>query len=401
MQHQQIIYIHKIMLRYRCPTMVHMIFGLEENNLTVQNQRLTHTDAALDEMMTPHRIVLQDLHQLDAMKLILEYLYTGIINITSYEMAVVVQEFAKKYDIPSLLHDVTKHIDRHVRNRNDTNTHANKTKNETNDNVMNHQNLWHSSSLSFKCQISNIDALTNDLCEMARCVATTHSEFVSYLYLQDVLQCSDITIQWTGDYTWSLHRFRLCPQSDYFKAAFHGGFQETKNSLLDLSHMVSYPETIRLTIQYMYCNTLLDPPSTIPVAIEILQFGSFLMCPPLSIHVANHFLVAVIDEMNVWDFLNLARLYQLDRFEECCVDYVGCNFLSFSQNPKLRSILSEEMSSTIQGGDVTIVDIPIATEIKRAIHKASSLTVDQKRISLTTLRSLLSDIAGVEINWLS
>lgn len=64
-----------------------------------------------------------------------------------------------------------------------------------------------------------------------------------------------MTIQCTTDYTWSLNRFRICIQSEYFEGALHddGGFKELNESLLDLMLVITNPETIRISIQWMYC----------------------------------------------------------------------------------------------------------------------------------------------------
>lgn len=389
----QAIHVHKIMIRYRCPMLANNLFEMEIND---DSHNTTILSDPIDNKST-YNIVLKSSSEVEAMKLILEYFYTGSINISTFEMAIAVIELVTNYGLIQLLNSLEKTIDEFV-------LHS------MNDNRKASADYCVSSALlsmqkdfgkqSFRCQLSEIEQLNQDMIKMASFVSIPHSEFTSYHHLNDVLRLSDVTILCTGDYTWSLNRFRICVQSGYLEGALHGGFKESSESLLDLTLVITNPETIRLAIQWMYCNQFIDQPSSIQVAMEILEFGFFILCPQLATFVANNFIASIVDAVNVWDILNMARLYQLERLEESCVDFVGTNFMSFYQSHQLREVLTEELVATKQSGDKNIVDIPIASEIKRAISKCTSLNLDQKSLSLETLRSLLSDIVVREVNML-
>lgn len=401
----QTIHVHKIMLQYRCPILANMIYEMENNNNNDSKGKSSIDSSFGDE--TIYDIVFENSYQVDGMKLLFEYFYTGTIHISTFDMAITIIELIKKYNIKSLINSLQKAIDEHLlditNESNDLRNYYVSTSSSSKKSVivdnLECDNERQQQSL-FRCQISELEQLNDDMKDMARIVSMSHSEFESYSQLHDVAQSSDVTIQCTTDSTWSLNRFRICIQSEYFEGALHNdsGFKESNESLLDLTMVITNPETIKLSIQYMYCNHFLDQPSTIHIAIEILEFGFFILCSQLSIYVANHYLASVIDMTNVWDFLYIARLHQLERFEENCIDFVGTNFMSFYQSNKLQELLTEEIQVTKQSGDINVVDIPIASEIKRAINKSSSLTIDQKSLSLDTLRSLVSEIAGTEIN---
>ena len=140
----------------------------------------------------------------------------------------------------------------------------------------------HIENKSRKYEISLTNALRNDMERLAHAVSMSHSDYVSYTELTELISSSDLTISCHNN-SYSVHRFRFVTQSDYFNCALHSNFIEASTSNIDLSHMVGQDmvEIVPLFIQWMYTDTFLDLSNiSIDMAIEVIQLGAALLFSP-------------------------------------------------------------------------------------------------------------------------
>ena len=346
--------VHRIMLHSRCPHLANM----SRPPRGVQ-------DSSDDESVT-HQIDLEDRYDRNVAILLLNYLYTGTLDLGGgLDFALESRQMALDWGLTQLAESIDVSISK---------SNAEKTK----------------SSTSFErkeVRLENIDnskGLREDMKKLAHLVSTPYSEFESLSDLNLLLEHTDITIQCLES-TWSVNRFRLCEQSEYFQRGLLGGFREAQESVFDVSHLLPSPDAWKLVIQWMYSDEFLHEPGqavddlatmqdefvvSVETAVEILELGFAILCPRLSAYVSNAILIPSVDTQNVFGMLSLARMYdKLDRLEDKCVDVVGFNFEHLKHDPALRSLLAEEAAGIVQGGDVLVTDVPICAEISRAIVK--------------------------------
>lgn len=301
---------------------------------------------------------------------ICQYLYTGKFETRNIETVLIVQDMAKQFN----LNDLFEKLD-NVLEKNRINYHGNNTS-------------------RIKFQILNTDLVKSDMIKLARQVSQPLDESNSAVSCADLLQWSDSTIR-CNELTWSLHNFIICAQSEYFTCALWGGFREAKEAFLELSHLVPSSDVVKLAIQWMYCDSFLNVVS-LEAAVVILEVGSAILCPRLSIHAANVVLVPAVNAENVFEMLDLALAYNLSKLEDKCVDVFAIELDTLVHKEEFKNMIAREVANTKQLGDILVTDVPIAAEIRSSILKV--VTGDDARTEqirrLKLLRSVVQQSLG-------
>jgi Ankyrin repeats (3 copies)/BTB/POZ domain len=359
------IFLHRIMLHMTCPQLL-----LTTTANTVQlrahtQQQQQHDDGNDDDH--DNELVLPKEHDNEIMRHVLEYLYTGIFETTSLEMAHLAKDIACHYGIHVLVGRFEAAMDRHL--------------------------LFQGNRpLLFQCHICEVDTIKETMRTLGHLVSTTTTTSPppprqqQQQQQQGILQLcrssSDATVS-CADSIWHVHSFLLCKESEYLQRAFLGDFKEAKESWLDWTDFCS-PHVCQLAIQWFYTDTFLEESSSsvcLQVALEVIEFGFAILCPRLSHYAVNTFLIPAVDTDNVFDMLNLAKLHGLDRLERLCVEMIGTNLESLvvvHRRPEFQQLLREEVTETIQGGDVRVADVPIAADIRRVINQKSQEKRNEK-----------------------
>jgi len=344
-----IVYLHYAMLYSRCPTLASLL--TEKNS----NGKLT-------ELKFPIKYRECDSAVYD----FCQYLYTGKFETRDMEKALVVHDMAKHF-LLDVLHEKLNCV---LQTRND---------------------IWNESS-RFKFQYIGTDMVKSDLKEFVNQVSIP-LEDPDFTLSTDILQWSDSTIR-CNDRTWSVHNFLICSQSEYFGCALSGGFREAEEAFIELSHLVPSPDAVKLAIQWMYCDSFLDTFS-LEASVILLELGSAILCPRLSIHTANTVLIPAVNTDNVFGMLDLALAYNLTRLEDKCVDIFAMELDALAPTQDFKNVIAREVAGTKQSGDVFVTDVPIAAEIRSSILR--NISGDNARSEQIRRLRLLRSVVQLSI----
>lgn len=317
---------------------------------------------ALYDRIVNGELVLSSECRRNAVAKLLEYLYTGKLETRDIDEATQLAQFGIEMELTELYEQLHSTIQRHEENP----------------------------QAQFSCQVS--DDIRVDLRRLALW-SSTREECAKI--------SSDITLKWS-DIEWPVHAIFICSQSDYFHCAMTSGFRESHEASIDLTHLVPSSRVVELALQWFYCDSFLTSP-TIDEAVQLLEFGSAVLCPRLGQHTANTVLMPAVNAENVFEMLSLARIHGLDRFEDKCVEVLAFNLETLADSPMLQHVLKEEISQTEQKGDVRVTDVPIAAEIRSNIRKAFDDETrngcrDEKICMLDLLESALGRALAVVSN---
>lgn len=317
------VHLHRAILQARCPSL------LEED------QSVDDSVEAADGVVT------LTLPEFGSWRDILQYIYTGNIEMTSTDTATNVLCIAKAYQLDvELIDQLQSSLDQFY-----------------GDAAQQDEATAH--HLRFRGEITNEEQLRRDLRKHAKRQRTLEDPHAS------------ITITCGPSYSWKLYPLFLCSQSDYFDRGFQGGFREAEKASLDLSHLVSSPSAVQLMLDWMHCGEflpLVGEDLSVTLAVDILSLGSAILCPRLCAHTANAALIPSVSDENAFFLYGLSKQFGLDRLEDKCVDVIARHIDDFCESDDLVNLLFMEVSETTQKGDEEIVDVPLAAEIRSCIH---------------------------------
>ena len=351
------IYLHRIMLHMTCPQLLLMMM-MGAN--TVVPHKAQHDDHDHDEIVLPKE------HDNDIMHAILEYLYTGIFETRCLETARFAKDMACHYGLDVLAERLETAIDRHLLQGN---------------------NPW-----LFQCNICEVDTIKGTMCNLGHVVSSTipRQQQEQEEEQEGIQSTSDATVI-CADSIWHVHSFLLCRESEYLQRAFLGYFREAKESCLDWTNFCS-PLVCKLAIQWFYTDTFLEESSVcLQVALEVIEFGFAILCPRLSNYAVNTYLIPALDKDNVFGMLSLAKLHGLARLECSCVEVIATNLESLVNLPEFHQCLCQEVRETIQGGDVRVLDVPIAADIRRVINQSQEKRNEKLQLLQQAIESALGN----------
>ena len=381
--------LHRIVLQFRCP---HLF-----DQLTISAKE-EEDDEVLHNQLPSSCIHLlgSDATECQAMYHILEYLYTGTLDVLTWDTAIGSLNISRSWNLMDLSARLEHIVDQHLLQRK---TDYRPTKNTTT-HVPDASSDEVVESSFRRCDVLLMEVLHRDVRRMAEYVATPLCDVPG----SDVLAAagSDWTLQCHG-VTYAVHRFRWMAQSDFFLRALQGPFAESLTSCLDLSHMVPIEFTedaLPLLIQWMYADCFLHAAHvTIDVAMCVIQLGLALLCPSrLTNYVLNAVIVPNVSRDTVWEMLEFARTHAgtCDRLEEKCCEVIAAHLEDMSEAVEFRQLIVAEAESIRQGGDVNVVDLPLMAEIRRAIHRLAQVTKPERQRKVQLLTTLVHDILRQE-----
>lgn len=310
------IYMHTLVLHARCPALL----GWPSSSCDRDNK-------SLRELELPEEL------RCDCLPSLLEFLYSGRLDVRGADRAERLGAMASRIGLGSITETLEKELEKWDRSK------------------------------PFRCDIVDTEGLGQDMRQIARVVSTPHNEFESLDQLKQLLDSTDVTVR-CHEETWSLNRFRLCPVSDYLDCALNGSFREATEGSLDVSQLVS-PEAWKFVVQWMYGDCFLEEAS-VELCVQVLEFSFAILAPRLAQYVANA-LAGLVGTDNVWALLELARIHGLEALENSCVSVVARNVKLLAECPELQAVLAEEAAGIVQAGDISVVDVPLAAEIRRVI----------------------------------
>lgn len=190
----------------------------------------------------------------------------------------------------------------------------------------------------------------------------------------DAVPYCNLTLMWGEEEAsrrWLVHTVLIVPQSDFFAGALRGDFDEARCSTIDLTQWAPSHLVVDLAVQWLYCDSFVTKPSEVPidVAVAVVEFGAAILCPRLSQYTAQVCLMPNVAEDNVWELLALARFYQLERLQDACVAVVAQCLPVLADSVELCRVFRDEIRSIVQEGDVRILDVPLAAEIRRHLRQ--------------------------------
>ncbi|KAL7573712.1 hypothetical protein ACA910_007752 [Epithemia clementina (nom. ined.)] len=381
---RRLVYLHRILLHARCPRLADMATSAEQ-------QEHKSDSCFSGENTIKYHINLNDRYHDDVAIHVLNYLYTGAFDLTKgIDFALESRQMASELNIDRLVDSIDSAVIHTINSSKDA-TQSNQHR-KSDDRI---ENIDHSNELR------------NDMKQLASWVSTPYSEFESLSDLNLLLDYTDVTIECLES-SWSVNRFRLCEQSEYFQRGFLGGFREAHESTFNVSHLLPSPEAWKYTIQWMYADQFVqehdafestsddEPSVSLATAVEILEVGFAILCPRLSAYVTNTVLIPAVDTENVFEMISLARMYdKLDRLEDKCVEVIGIHFEELKDSTALRSLLATEAAGIVQGGDIRVMDVPICAEICRAIakHNSGDSNSDLRSFHIHHLQNLVREVA--------
>jgi BTB/POZ domain len=192
-----------------------------------------------------------------------------------------------------------------------------------------------------------------------------------------------MTITWsvpdpadTSSRKWCVHAGILAAHSEYFACAVQGGFVEAEHAAIDLSHMVPSDVVLDMALQWMYCGSFLDTTPTssadssaLNIAVAVVEFAAAILCPNLCQFAAQTLIAPALTVDTVFEMLDLARSYNLERLEDRCVIVIALHLPALVRSEEMHRALREEIRQTAQRGDVRVLDVPLAAEIRSLLRK--------------------------------
>jgi len=433
----KVVYLHKIILYARCPQLLKWLV-LKNNSDPKDDIQSKNTNNNMNSQfdMEPTQLKIPPSFQFDSMHdnnnfgnimySILQYLYIGTLEIISKNVddAILVCKIAKYLKLKPLYTKIKKRIIKYESSK------MKKIKGNGKGVLPSHHNEIES---EFKCIITDTDSLKADLKRrVARIVCKPLEDWsgVNEASLRGVeaLQFTDTIVIGPFGRKYLLNRFLLCAQSEYFEKALMGNFKESGDGVMDLSSLLPSNEALKLFIQWVYCNEFLDiDPESFPseyiddnekqsnstddiieIGILLVEFAHAVFLPRLTPYVTSTIFIPSVCIRNVFQFWDLAKLYQLDRLEENCVEFMarnleeillgGNNNNSESDQPYnnkelFQQVIQREISEIHQTGDTNVTDVPLIAEIRSVISRMP-LLLQEKLRKCRMLSDVLSEVVN-------
>ena len=366
---EQVVHCHAIMLQATCPKLAALITPNEDNN---------DNNVPFQLQFPHHDYNNNNSSSNDAIKLLLQYLYTGVLETQNVQTALACQNLSRKYGLTVLEQE----LDKALLNRYSSSKHQ---------------------KSSFRCHVSDMDTLQSNMRQLARWVSTPTTTTTTASNneneessSQRLPACNDVTLQCHNE-TFALHQFRLCRESEYVSRALSGNFKESVESYLDLTELLhGNSQVLRLAIQWLYCNAFLDDNKDVNTMVQVLEFAFCILCPRLATYTTQHHLIPVTNRDNVLDMMHLARVYGLKQLEDKCVQVIGDNLeqLVLQHEDEIVHVLQDEAACIRQGGNVRAADVPLAAEIRRSIQRNEHLSAEKKNATLVLLEQVVQQALG-------
>lgn len=186
----------------------------------------------------------------------------------------------------------------------------------------------------------------------------------------------DLSLRIENDNMIKAHKAFLAERCDYFKTFLHDPFSENKDQMMtgrEISQIglndIS-KEALKEIIYFIYSNNFSTKIVDEDLLYEVLVFSDMYLLPSLKRKCAGELVTQRLNEENVFDLLNLARLYDLKKLEFTCVSFLAANLLEIRNSEKLKEIILKDAAQLKLRQETDTIDI--IDDLRYAINEVDS-----------------------------
>ena len=157
---------------------------------------------------------------------------------------------------------------------------------------------------------------------------------------------TDVTLQ-SGDVHIRCHRSVLSAVSDYFKAMFTCGLEETTSATVRLT---IEPELLTYIVRHIYTGEI---ELTVDNVESFVKAGDLLELVPLKA-VCGNFLSGQVVLGNCIEFSKFAKVYRLDKLQQCATEVICSDFKTIANKEEFKQLSCTELTEYIGNHRVVV-----------------------------------------------
>ncbi|KAI0228478.1 Kelch-like protein 21 [Lamellibrachia satsuma] len=201
------------------------------------------------------------------------------------------------------------------------------------------------------------------------------NEFMKGLHqMRQNEQYTDLTLQ-SGDVHIRCHRIVLEAASDYFKAMFRCGLEESMSATVPLT---MEPEILTSIVDYMYTGEI---ELTVDNVESLVKAGDLLQLGCLKARCAD-FMASQVELHNCIEFYRFALLYRLDQLQKVTKQFVYAEFKTVALIAEFKELSCGELIEFIKDDDVNVEDEDIVFD---GVIDWVRYDLDNRKSSLQTI----------------
>ena len=159
-------------------------------------------------------------------------------------------------------------------------------------------------------------------------------------------QYTDVTLR-SGDVHIGCHRSVLSAVSDYFKAMFICGLEETTSATVRLT---IEPELLTYVVGHIYTDEIeltIDNVESLVKAGDLLELGDLKA-------VCENFLSRQVLPENCIEFCKFAKIYRLDKLQQCATEVMYSEFKAVANKEEFKLLSCTELTDYIRDHRVVV-----------------------------------------------
>ena len=185
---------------------------------------------------------------------------------------------------------------------------------------------------------------------------------------------TDVTLQ-SGDIQIRCHRNVLAVATDYFKAMFRCGLEESMSATVPLTVEPEIPTSI---VDYLYTGEIeltADNVESLFKAGDVLQLDTFKVA-------CENFMLKQVESANCVGFSKFATLYRLDKLQQQARRVMQSEFKNVALNEEFKELSCKELIEIIKDDDINVEDEDFVFE---AVLDWVRLDLDNRTSSFQTI----------------
>ena len=159
---------------------------------------------------------------------------------------------------------------------------------------------------------------------------------------------TDVKLQ-SGDIQIRCHRNVLAVASDYFKAMFRCGLEESTSATVQLT---MEPEILTSIVDYLYTGEI---ELTLDNVKSLFEAGDVLQLDTLKVACEN-FMLKQVEPANCVGFSQFATLYRLDKLQQKASGVIQSEFKTVALQEEFKELSCKELIEFIKDDDVSVQD---------------------------------------------
>ena len=159
---------------------------------------------------------------------------------------------------------------------------------------------------------------------------------------------TDVKLQ-SGDVQIRCHRNVLAVASDYFKAMFRCGLEESTSATVQLT---IEPEILTSIVDYLYTGEIeltVDNVESLFKAGDVLQLDTLMVA-------CENFMLKQVQPANCVGFSQFAKLYRLDKLQQKASGVIQSEFKTVALQEEFKELSCKELIELIKDDDVNVED---------------------------------------------